>query len=131
MLTSKRKAQLIIITAFILGVAVGGSGQYLLSQQAPPRPPTATEIADEMTRVVKLDNSQRSQVIQILGECRKQNQDLKDQLRPQFLTIRDSGRDRVRALLSPEQLTLYNQWINDLDAKFEKRAAEERKQASK
>ena len=128
MLTSKRKAHLIIITAFILGVAVGGSGQYLLSQQA-PHPPTATEIADEMTRAVKLSASQRSQVIQILGDCRKQNQDLKDQLRPQFLTIRDNGRDRVRAILSPEQLVSFNQWIKDLDAKREKK--EERNQTNK
>lgn len=132
MLTSKRKAHLIIITAFILGVAVGASGQYLLTHQTPSRPASsATGAADELTRILKLDQSQRLQVIQILGECQKQNQDLKDQTRPQFQAIRESGRNRIRAILSPEQLVLYNQWIRDLDAKREKRASEEGKQTNK
>jgi hypothetical protein len=132
MLTSKRKAHLIIFTAFILGVAVGASGQYLLTHQTPSRPASsATGAADELTRILKLDQSQRLQVIQILGECQKQNQDLKDQTRPQFQAIRESGRNRIRAILSPEQLVLYNQWIRDLDAKREKRASEEGKQTNK
>jgi hypothetical protein len=135
MLTSKRKAHLIIITAFILGVAVGASGQYLLTHQAPSRPASsatgAAGAADELTRILKLDQSQRLQVIQILSECQKQNQDLKDQTRPQFQAIRESGRNRIRAILSPEQLVLYNQWIKDLDAKREKRASEEGKQTKK
>src|SRR5215813_15018938 len=132
MLTSKHKAHLIIITAFILGVAVGASGQYLLFRQSPPRTAsTAAEAADELARILKLDQSQRSQVIEILGECQKQNQDLKEQTRPQYQAIRERGRNHIRALLSPEQLALYNQWTKDLDAKREKRAAEEVKQATK
>jgi len=132
MLTSKRKAHLIIFTAFILGVAVGASGQYLMFHQAPTRPAsTATGIADELTRILTLNQSQRLQVIQILGECQKQNQDLKDQTRPQFNAIRENARNRVRALLTTEQLALYNQWLNDLDAKREKKALEEGKQTSK
>jgi hypothetical protein len=132
MLTSKRKAHLIICTAFILGVAVGASGQYLLSHQDPSRPATtATGIADELTRVLTLDQSQRLQVIQILGECQKQNQDLKEKTRPQYQTIRENGRNRIRALLSPDQLVLYNQWLKDLDEKREKRVSEEGKQTGK
>jgi hypothetical protein len=128
MLTSKRKAYLIVFTAFILGIAVGASGQYLLSYQAPPRlASTPTEVAEELTRVLTLDQPQRSQVEQILGDCQKQNQDLKEQTRPQFQAIRESGRNRIRALLSPGQLTLFNQWIKDLDAKREKKASEENK----
>ena len=132
MLPSKRKAHLIIVTAFILGVAAGASGQYLLSHQAAPRlASTTTDVTDELTRILKLDQSQRSQVMQILGDCQKQSQDLKEQTRPQYQTIREHGRDRIRAILSPEQLTQYNQWTRDLDAKREKRAAEEAKQATK
>jgi len=132
MLTSKHKAHLIIITAFILGVAVGASGQYLLFRQSPPRTAsTAAEAADELTRILKLDQSQRSQVVDILGECQKQNQDLKEQTRPQYAAIREKGRGRIRAILSPEQLETYNQWVKDLDAKREKKTSEEGKQANK
>jgi len=130
MLTSKRKAHLIVVTAFILGIAVGASGQYLLSHQAvQPSASTPVDVADEMTRVLKLDQSRRSQVIQILSDCQKQSQDLREQTRPQFQTIRENTRNRIRALLSPEQLVSFNQWIKDLDAKREKR--EERKQTNK
>ena len=132
MLTSKRKAHLIIFTAFILGVAVGASGQYLLYNQATPRTAsTTTGVADELTRVLTLDQSQRAQVIEVLGECQRKSQELKDQTRPQFQTIRENGRNHIRAILTPEQLTKYNQWINDLDAKREKKAPEEGKPAGK
>ena len=132
MLTSKRKAHLIVVTAFILGIAVGASGQYLLSYQAPPRSAsTPVDVADELSRVLNLDQPQRSQVIQILSDCQKQNQDLKEQTRPQFQAIRENGRNQIRALLSPGQLALFNQWIRDLDAKREKRVSDERKQTNK
>ena len=132
MLTIKRKAHLIVVTAFILGIAVGVSGQYLLSHQAPPRPTsTPAEVTDELARVLNLDQFQRSQVVQILSDCQKQSQDLKEQTRPQFQAIRESGRNRIRSLLSPEQLSLFNQWIKDLDAKREKKSSEERKQPNK
>src|SRR5215813_13492555 len=128
MLTSKRKAHLIIITAFALGIIVGAAGQYLLSHQALPAPAaTATDVANELTHVLKLERSQRSQIVQILSECQKQSQDLRNQLRPQFQAIRENARNRIRALLSTEQQTLYNQWIKDLDAKREKKASEEGK----
>jgi hypothetical protein len=126
MLTSKRKAHLIVVTAFILGVAVGVSGQYLLSNRvAQPAPSTPGDVADELTRVLNLDLPRHAQVIQILGDCQKQSQDLREQNRPQFQAIRENARNRIRALLSPEQLGLFNQWIKDLDAKRER---EERKQ---
>jgi hypothetical protein len=130
MLTSKRKAHLIVVTAFILGVAVGASGQYLLSNRvAQPAASTPVEVADELTRVLKLDQPRRSQVIEILGDCQKRSQELREQNRPQFQAIRENARNRIRALLSPEQLALFNQWIKDLDAKREKR--DERKQTNK
>jgi hypothetical protein len=114
MLTSRHKAQLIIMTAFILGVAVGASGQYLLSRQsAPRRPPSVAEATDELTRVLKLDQSQQSRVRQILGESRQQSHQ-------QQLTIRDNTRKRIHDLLSAEQQTSYDQWTKDLDAKRER-----------
>ena len=130
-LTSKRKAHLIVITAFALGVAVGASGQFLLSQPPPPVASTPVAVADEMTRAVKLDESQRSQVIQILGDCQKQSQELREQTRPQYHAIRENARNRIRAILSPEQLVSFNQWIKDLDARREKEKKEERRLTNK
>jgi Spy/CpxP family protein refolding chaperone len=117
MLTSKRKAHIIITTAFILGIAVGASGQYLLTSQPPARPAsTINDVASELTQLLKLTDSQRLQVTQILGECQQQSQNLKNQTRPQFQAIRDNTRGKILAILSNEQQTLYNQWTRDLDA---------------
>jgi Spy/CpxP family protein refolding chaperone len=129
MLTSKRKAHVIVVTAFVLGIAVGAAGQFLLSQPPPPVASTPVDVADEMARAAQLDQSQRSQVIQILGDCQKQSQDLREQTRPQYQAIRERARNRIRAILSPEQLVSFNQWIKDLDARREKK--QERKQTNK
>lgn len=121
MLSSRRKAQLIVFTAFILGIAVGASGQYLLFHQAPPASSsTPADVADEMTRLLKLDPAQRSQILGILGECQKQSQDLREQTRPQFQTIRENARNHIRPLLTREQLVSFNEWVKGLDAKREK-----------
>ena len=131
MLTSKRKAHLIIITVFVLGVAVGASAQYLLSTKAPARSAsTIHDVANELTGLLKLSESQHLQITQILGECQQQSQDLKNQTRPQFQAIRDHTRSRILGILSTEQQTLYNQWTRDLDAKREKKAAENVKQTN-
>ena len=128
MRTSKRKAHLIIITAFVLGIAVGASGQYLLTSQPPSRPAsTINDVASELTQLLKLTDSQRLQVTQILGECQQQSQNLKNQTRPQFQAIRDNTRGRILTILSNEQQTLYKQWTRDLDAKREKKAADNAK----
>jgi hypothetical protein len=106
------------------------SGQYLLTPQA-PAPPTVNAVADELTQLLKLDQSQHTQVLQILNECQRQSQELKSQTRPQFQSIRDHTRGRILSILSSEQQVLYNQWTKNLDAKREKKAAEDLKQANK
>jgi hypothetical protein len=132
MLTSKRKAHLIIITTFILGAVVGASGQFLLSNQlTAQRAPSVEEVANELTRVVKLDQSQRVQAEQILNDCRQQYQELRKQTKPQYLAIRDNTRKRIQALLSTEQQSLYDRWLNELDAKRNKKSSENARHAEK
>jgi uncharacterized membrane protein len=131
MLSSKRKAHLIIITTFVLGIVVGASGQYLLFRQSAPRPPSVAEVAGELARTVQLDQTQRSQVEQILNESRQQYRQLRDATRPQNLAIRDNARNRIRALLSAEQRDRYDRWLKELDASREKKSSEEGKHSDK
>jgi hypothetical protein len=127
MLTNRRKAQLIIITTFILGMVVGASGQYLLSREPLANQAGSSQnMIEEMSRAVRLDANQRAQVEQILGDCRHQYQEFKNQVaKPKFNAIRDASRQRIRALLSTEQQTLYDQWNRDQDAKREQKAKDE------
>lgn len=130
MLTNKRKAQLIILTTFILGVVVGASGQYLLSRQL-QAPGSPQDVNEEMSRALRLDAHQRVQVDQINKDTRRQYQELRTQIRPQFDTVREASRQRIRALLSLEQQALYDKWNQEQDAKREQKAKEEAAKSAK
>jgi uncharacterized membrane protein len=118
MLTNRRKAQLIIIATFLFGTVVGASGHYLLSKQPlinQSAPPANT--LDEMTRVVGLSAEQRTQIEQMLEDSRREQQELRTQIKPQFTAIRVQCRERIRTVLSPEQQALYDKWNHEQDAK--------------
>ncbi len=122
-LTNKSKAQLVIMTTFILGVIVGASSQYLLTRQTiVPQSSTTEQMVNEMAREVDFDANQRSQVDRIMDDTRRQYQDLRNQVRPQFNAIRDASRRRIREILKPEQQARFDRWMLGQDAK---RAREE------
>jgi len=124
MLTNRRKAQLIILVAFVTGIIVGASGQYLVLHQSLSKSSNANqEMLDDMTRSVKLTKEQRDQVEQFLADSRQQYQELRNQTRPQFNAVRDATRKRISSILSPDQQSLYEKWTRDLDAKREKEKA--------
>jgi hypothetical protein len=123
MLTIKRKAQLMIVATFLLGLIVGASGHYLLTGQSLVKQAGLYEgIVSEIARAVQLDLNQRTQVEQIVNESHQQYEDLRIQLRTEHNAIRDTCRQRIRALLSSEQRLLYDHWIQELDAKREQKA---------
>jgi Spy/CpxP family protein refolding chaperone len=132
MLSSRLKAHLIVLSAFILGVAAGASGQYLMSFQSPTKSnPSVAEITQELTEKIKLDPSQRSQVERILDESNNQYLEMKGQMRSRSLALRDATRGRIKALLTPEQRTAFDQWTSELDARREKHNSEKGKYESK
>lgn len=117
MFTDKRKAQMIVLAAFLCGVIAGASGQYLLRQKTLSQPVTsATETLEQMTRAIKLTPAQRTEVEKILNDSRQQSQELRERTRPQYDKIRDTARERIRALLPPDQLALYEVWTRQQDA---------------
>jgi Spy/CpxP family protein refolding chaperone len=118
MLTNRRKAQLIIIATFLFGTVVGASGHYLLYRQPLiNQSPTQLNTLDEMTRAIGLSAEQRTQIEQMLEDSRREQQELRTRLRPQYIAIRMQCRDRIRTVLSPEQQALYDKWNQEQDAK--------------
>ena len=119
MLTNKHKAQLIIIGAFVLGIVVGASGQYLFLHKSINQPAanSTQEMLDSLTREVKLTKEQRTQVEQVYNEAQLKYQELRNQSRPQYDAIRNEMRKRISAMLSPEQQLLYDERNRNLDAK--------------
>lgn len=117
MLNNKLKAQFIIIAAFVLGIVVGASGQYLILHKSLSKPTNSNqEVLDSLTQEVKLTKDQRNQVEQIMNDSQVKYQELRIQTRPQYDAVRNETRKRIRALLNPEQQMLYEQRTRRLDA---------------
>jgi Spy/CpxP family protein refolding chaperone len=57
----------------------------------------------------------------MLKDSRRQQQDLLSPIKPQLTEIRMQCRDRIRAILTPEQLPLYDKWNQEQDAKREQK----------
>lgn len=127
MLTNKQKAQIIIITTFIIGIIVGAAGQYVISHQSLSKSNTTAnstkETLDDLTRSINLTKDQRAQVEQFLADSRQQSQELRNQVRPQYNAIRDATRKRISSILTSEQQPLFEKWTHDLDAKREREKA--------
>src|SRR5438046_17658 len=103
MLTNKRKAQLIIIATFVIGIIVGAAGQYFVTHQSLSKSNTpnnsSKETLDDLTRSINLTKEQRTQVEQFLADSRQQSQELRNQMRPQYNAIRDATRRRISSIL--------------------------------
>lgn len=125
MVNNKRKAQLIIIGAFVLGIVVGASGHFLFQHTTQSQ--TSNSTLDDLTRAVKLSPEQRIQADQILTDSQSQYQEVRIRVRPQFNEVRDATRKRIASILTPEQQVLFEQYTRELDAKKE---AKERAAAS-
>ncbi|QQS47726.1 MAG: hypothetical protein IPM66_03455 [Acidobacteriota bacterium] len=115
-LTNKVKAQLIILTAFVLGIVVGGSGQYLMMRQSTPHlADTTEEILEELSENVGLEADQKARIEAIVDETFVRYEETRNQVRPQFTAIRDDARRRIREILSPGQRVRYDQWVREQD----------------
>ncbi|MBL8189689.1 MAG: hypothetical protein JNK38_16880 [Acidobacteria bacterium] len=126
-IATKRKAQFIILAAFLLGIVVGASGQYLLLHRSMNKQVgTSVPIIDELNNRLSLTQAQRTEIDKLLAESRRQYQLLDDEVRPQYKAIRLDTRKRIATLLTAEQQTLFEQYTRELDAKREAKEREAR-----
>jgi uncharacterized membrane protein len=114
---SKRKAQFIIIATFCLGAFTGGLAAYIAQKQQSKNAVTVMSVVAEVDKRVSLQGDQRNQVETILNDARQQYKNVKEQTRPQYETIRQSARAKIRNLLSADQQTNFDKYMQELDAK--------------
>jgi hypothetical protein len=112
----RKKAQIVVGLAFLLGAITGGLSVHLYYGQQSGST-TVTEVANELTEKIGLEPAQRLQVEEILTDTRKQRKQFFEQMRPQLQAQRDSARNKIRALLTADQQQHFDQWVNELDAK--------------
>ncbi len=115
-----RKAFLVVTLVFLLGVAAGAMSFYLASNRvfAFKQRPTVVE---RLTQEVSLTPDQQQQVTAILEDTKKQYNAIYDPIRPQMEAVRKDGRQRIRAILTPEQLPKFEDHLRRIDEERAKR----------
>jgi Spy/CpxP family protein refolding chaperone len=117
----ERKAQLLVAVVFLLGLLLGGVGTYYWQAKAAgwgvdaTRKPTHAEILKQLTHDLSLTDEQEKQVSAIMDDVHARMKALDEQHRPEYDGLRAEGRQRIRALLTPEQQPKYTEFTKKLD----------------
>lgn len=109
---TRLKVWLVLVTVFVLGSVTGAAldGVYRMRTSAThDKGGRRQAYFDKMRRELNLTNEQATQVITILDESGNE-----------FLATRQKKRERIRAVLNPEQQQKFDQMIARKDAAREK-----------
>jgi Spy/CpxP family protein refolding chaperone len=124
---SRSKARLIVVSVFVIGFAAGALSLNLYerlngsSNKGGPRGGPEFLIK-RMNEEVGLASDQQDQIKKILDETGEKYREIRKEMdpaiknfEPRFNTVRQESRDRIRALLTPEQLPKYEEMVQKHD----------------
>jgi Spy/CpxP family protein refolding chaperone len=134
---TKSTALLLVIAVFVLGVAVGALGMYaernrVLGAAAQPHPQlTAAEfrakrVAD-LTQQLNLNPDQAKQLDAVLLQMHNQIWAIHDQENVQRDQVSKQSREQIRAFLSADQVTKFNDFLQKMDEQRKKDEDERKK----
>ncbi len=98
------------VLLFLSGAAAGALGhRYYVSHMAPaPTEAARHRYLDEMHDRLKLTPAQMTQLEQILRDTKAKAHAVHDSYQPQMQKIRQDHIEHVKAILTPEQIPLYD-----------------------
>lgn len=111
-----RQALASVLVVFVLGIALGGIATYVREErvwgsQSIPRHGAMQQFARE----ANLTAGQQKQIQSIIDDTKLKYRQLYDPLDPQREAIRQDGRGRIRAVLTPDQRNKFDEFIRRLD----------------
>jgi Spy/CpxP family protein refolding chaperone len=120
--TAKQKAALWVGAVFLLGAALGGVLGYLfahrpVSASNPPlsEPERRARRVAELTKELSLTPQQSQQMDEVLKQIHGEMKALRDQSDSQVEQLRQRGRSQMRAILTPEQVPKFEEFLKRLD----------------
>ena len=120
--TATRKAALWVGTVFLLGAALGGVLGYLFAHRPvsaanPPlsEPERRAKRVAEFTKELSLTPQQVQQLDAILMQRHAETKAIHVQTDAQIDAVRQKGRAQVRAILTPEQLPKFEDFLKRVD----------------
>ena len=125
---TRLKIWLVVVGVFALGCLSGVAldGAYRLRAAAVPREGgrpgrEKKDIFERMRSDLNLTDEQARQVKAVLDETRGEYRTLSAECRPRYDAIRQKGRERIRALLTPEQQQRFDAKVAEHDARDRER----------
>ena len=124
---ASRKAALWIVAIFILGGALGGVSGYVFGHRVSAAPAPLSDEAKRQQKVATLTNllglttDQQSRIDAIFSDTATQFQTVHKESDAQIEVLRQKARDRVRAVLTPEQLPKFEDYLRKMDAERKSR----------
>lgn len=126
------KATILVAGVFLLGMVLGAATLYMAEsvwgdspagrdRRGPYGPGGDARVVAELTRELGLTAEQQAQLVASLEESRAQMNAVYDTVRPQLQQIREAGRDRIRAFLTPEQRERFEVMLVRMDEERRKR----------
>jgi len=121
-----REAALLVIVVFVLGAVLGGLATHVWSIHASSKsiPHGPDQLIEELSRQLQLSPDQLKQVTDIVDQTHTQVRSMYAPLDAQRDQIRQQARDRIRAVLTPDQKAKFEAFLLHLD---EARKKEERR----
>jgi len=114
----------VVILVFLLGIVIGAVGARVCDKrQAGPRAlikPTRDDVIQQMNRELDLNSDQQQQLSTIIDDTRARWRALYAPLDAQHEAIRQQSRDKIRAILTPEQRTKFEKFMQRVDAERKK-----------
>ncbi|MBI1749730.1 MAG: hypothetical protein HY234_03060 [Acidobacteria bacterium] len=117
-----RKATVLVIGVFLLGIALGAVGMRLVEQKVwgdrreeRIRAGKPARIVEQLTQELALTPEQQQQLATILEDTRKKYDATYSTIRPQMEQARQEGRTRIRSMLKPEQLPQFEEYLRRID----------------
>lgn len=134
---SRSKARVIVVTVFVIGFAAGALSLNLYERLNPSSKNNGRGgpevFLKKMSNEVDLKRDQEEQIKKILDETREKYRAVREEMEPamkgfepRFNAVREESRNRIRALLTPEQLPKYEEMVSKHD-----RMREQEKERSK
>jgi hypothetical protein len=119
---NQRRARLVVVVVFMLGALAGGLSLNLYerltaSGKAPDTVRPRDHAFDKLKKTLELSKDQQDSIRQIVDETFDKYGDIKKDVEPRIVPVRQAARDRIRAILSPDQLVKYEDMVREADDK--------------
>ncbi len=118
-----RRVYLYFAATFLLGAIIGGAAVYYYAWNTGHwhRGFNRERVIQHLREELELSPQQVQQVSQIFDDEMKKYSDLQKQVEPQFTAVRADTRNRIRQLLTPQQLSKFNDMVRRWEERHHQR----------